>query len=98
MSKYTNPAHLDNFKPLCFDRVSICEFIQDEIKGGVWFEFANGKTAEEAKERFYMRYMLRTMDQEIINKAQKFDRLYVCKIEGNHRTTIEHNAKLIALV
>lgn len=98
MSKYTNPAHSENFQPLVFDRISICEYVQDDIKGGTWCEFANGKTVEKAKENFYMRYMLRPVDQEMMNKAQKYDRLYVCKIEGNHRTTLEYHAKLIALV
>lgn len=98
MSKYTNPAHIDNFKSIKPDRFAIFDVTQ-EIYGARYFELASGKDAEEAKERLLMRFMVRGADcqteQELIMKAQ--GRMLMAQMNGaEFADIIERNASMIA--
>lgn len=94
-----NPAHIDNFKASPIkDRFAIIDVTQDAVKGTIYWEVSSGKTKEEAIERFYNRFMFRPVDQEAMQLAQKWDRLKLMKIEGNHRTLLESSLTLIATI
>lgn len=91
-----NPAHLDNFKSAASSRYAILDVTSCDVRGTVYHEFASGKTPEQAKERFYSRFMFRDCDREMMNLAQKHKRLVLVKIEGIHRTTVEYDLLLLA--
>ena len=90
-----NPAHLDNFKTMKNQRFAIVD-VTHEILGTRFFEISSGKTKEQAIERFYSRFMFRTVDQEMMLIAQKNNRLKLIKYDGNHRTLVEDKLFLIA--
>lgn len=97
MSKYTNPKHLDNFKSDKANRVAIFDVTQ-ELSGTRYFELASGKSVEEAKERLFMRFMVRGADCavecELIMKAQ--GRLLIAQMDGaQFANIIERQATLI---
>lgn len=89
-----NPAHLDNFKTMDKQRFAIVD-VTKEITGTRFFEIVSGKTKEQAIERFYSRFMLRTVDQEMMLIAQKNNRLKLVKYDGIQRTLIEDQLFLI---
>ena len=91
-----NAAHLDNFKSSKPNRVAIFD-VTNELDGARWFEIASGKDADEAKERFYSRFMIRSVDQEMISIAQQNNRLFIAKfVPGHALKIIERRATLIA--
>ena len=90
-----NPTHLDNFKSMSDQRFAIVD-VTNEITGTRFFEIASGKTKEQAIERFYSRFMFRTVDQEMMLIAQKNNRLKLLKYDGIHRTLLEDRLFLIA--
>lgn len=90
-----NPAHLDNFKTSRDVRFAVVD-VTNEVNGTRYFELSSGKTKEEAIERFYSRYMFRTVDQYVMMVAQRNNRLKLHKIEYSHRTLIENELTLIA--
>lgn len=99
MSKYTNPAHIDNFKSDKANRVAIFD-VTNELFGTKYFELASGKTLEEAKERLMMRYIIRggkaAVEVELIMKAQ--GRMLIAQMKDNQFGEIlERNATLIVM-
>ena len=94
-----NPAHLDNFvaNPLR-DRIAIIEVYKDAFGATKYLEWASAKSIEDAKERFYSRYMLRgPMDREMMMNASINGRLNVVKrVRGASDEIIEHKALLLA--
>lgn len=98
MTKYTNPAHIDNFVSYADVKFVVYDITDDEIATRNYFQIASGKTLEEAKERFYMRYMIRTVDHELIESAQRRNNLYIGKLtKGFPMVVIKRNAQLIFL-
>lgn len=93
-----NPAHLDNFESAASSRYAILDVTYCAVRGTVYHEFSSGKTPEQAKERFYSRFMFREMDREMMTLAQKHKRLILVKIEGMQRTTVEYDLLLLASV
>lgn len=91
-----NPAHIDNFKTYANVRFAIIDVTFDPVRGSMFFEIASGKTEEEAKERFYGRYMFRETDREMLEIAQRNNRLKMHKIEDNARHLVEDKLFLIA--
>lgn len=79
------------------DRVAIMDVTMDAVRGTQYFEFASGKTEADARMRFYSRYMVRTVDREMIETAQRRNSLHIMRIVGNAMLPVENNATLIAL-
>ena len=90
-----NPAHLDNFQTTDNQRFAIVD-VTREVTGTRFFEISSGKTKEQALERFYSRFMLRTTDREMMMTAQKNNRLKLIKRDGVQRTLVEDQLFLIA--
>lgn len=90
-----NPAHLDNFKTSRDVRFAVVD-VTNEVNGTRYFEISSGKTREQAIERFYGRFMFRTVDQGMMLAAQRNNRLKLHKIEYSHRTLVENELTLIA--
>ena len=90
-----NPAHLDNFKTTDEKRFAIVD-VTREVTGTRFFEISSGETKEQAMERFYSRFMLRPVDQEMMLIAQKNNRLKLIKRDGVQRTLVEDKLFLIA--
>lgn len=90
-----NAAHLDNFKTMSAQRYAIVD-VTREINGARFFEIASGKTKEQAIERFYSRFMFRTVDREMMLAAQRNNRLKLIEHDGVQRTLIENELLLIA--
>lgn len=93
-----NAAHLDNFlaNPIK-DRIVIVDAYKDAFGETKLWEIASGKTVEEAKERFFMRFMLRgAADQEMMIAAQRNNRIKIQAIVGNARELLESDVLLLA--
>ncbi len=99
--KHKNPLHSDNFATVgdAFEIVDISPFKAGEVTGR--YLISTGRTLEEAKERFYMRYMLRglsdTTEKQIIERAQARGNLVIQEIINNQATLVERNPLLIAM-
>ncbi len=100
--KHNNPLHLNNFSNPgdAFEIIDISPFKAGEVTGR--FLISTGRTLEEAKERFYMRYMIRglsdTTEKQIIERAQARGNLVIHEIIDNQTTLVERNPLLIAMV
>ena len=94
-----NPAHLDNFlaNPL-LDRFAIVEVYKDAFGATKYLEWASAKSVEDAKARFYSRFMYRgPIDREMMMNASRHGRLNVVKrVRGFSDEIIEHKAMLLA--
>lgn len=98
-----NPLHIDNFTTPgdAFEIIDCTPYKAGEVTGR--YLIATGRTLDEAKERFYARYMLRgaiesTGEREIIERAQVRGNLVIQEVRANHCTLIERNPALIAIV
>lgn len=89
-------AHLDNFKSAAQHRFAIIDVTSCDVRGTVYHEFASGKTPEQAKERFYSRFMFREVDREMMNLAQKHNRLVLVERNGAEMHTVEYNLVMLA--
>lgn len=89
-------AHLDNFKSVADHRFAIIDVTSDAVYGTRYHEFASGKSVEQAKERFYNRFMFREMDREMMNLAQKHNRLILVERNGAEMHTVEYNLVMLA--
>ena len=94
-----NPAHLDNFlsNPL-LDRFAIVEVYKDAFGATKYLEWASAKSIEDAKARFYSRFMYRgPIDREMMMSASRLGRLNVVKrVRGFSDEIIEHKVMLLA--
>ena len=87
-----HPSHLDNFKSANGNRFAIVESEGD----GKYFEYASGKTTEQATERFYSRFMNRACDREMMLQSQRRNGLVMQHIKDNARHFVEGTLFLIA--
>lgn len=92
-----NPAHLANFKTAAPRRFAVVDVTGEWFRPGkVEFEISSGRTPEEAKERFYRRFLARLTDQELMLTAQRNNRLKLVRVEPGARHLVEDRLQLIA--